>query len=399
MRARLTLAFVGLAVVLLAVVGLARSAATADMVRSGAEKSLVDHTTHVAAVLDERYEAGEPVGEEHLVALTSPTMEVRVTRPGEPEVVVRGARFDPGDLGDALRTTRTVGATTVSVVESDHSVRSATSERVSVLLAMVMALVLAAGVAGWFLARWLARPVAALADGAAALGRGRFDLDLPVTRIPEVRAVAAAMEDSATRLRTSIQRDREYLQHASHVLRTPLTGLRLELEEALLLHEPDDDLRQTLARSLADVKRLQDTVTELVEFERGRPLVEGAAVSVAEVVEHVAARWRGRLPVPREVRAIIDSGEDLMVTPGPIEQLMDSVLADVAAHGPRAVSLSFEADPTHLRVRMASEPGAGPTPAADRPSALRARALVELLGGRWVGDPVAGGLEILLPRR
>lgn len=399
MRARLTLAFVGLAVVILTIVGLARSAATADMVRSGAEKSTADHATHVAVVLEARYDAGEPVDEQHLEALTSPTMEVRVTRPGEPPLLVRGDRFSPDELGDALRATRTVGATTVSVVESDHRVQAVVSDRVAVLLAMVVALVLAAGLAGWLMARWLARPVAALADGAAALGRGRFDLDLPATQVPELRAVATALEDSAARLRTSIQRDREYLQHASHVLRTPLTGLRMELEEALLLHELDDDLRQTLTRCLADVKRVQDTVTELEELEHSRPLVAGAGVRVADLVEQVATRWRARLPVQREVRADIDAGGDLKVTPGPIEQLLDSVLADVVAHGAGAVSLNFEAQPSHLRVRVSSGSGAQTTPVAGRPSASRGRALAELLGGRWVGDPVAGGLEILLPRR
>ncbi len=262
---------------------------------------------------------------------------------------------------------------------------------------MLLALVVAAGLVGWLMARWFARPVAALAEGAAALGRGRFDLDLPATRIPEIRAVATALEGSAGRLRASIQRDREYLQHASHVLRTPLTGLRLELEEALLLHELDDDLRRSLTRCLADVKRLQDTVTELVELERSRPVVAAAAVSVADLVDQVAARWRERLSARREVRTVVESGDDLMLTPGPIEQLTDSLLADVAAHGSGAVSLHVAAEPTHLRIRVAT--GSDTQPAADRASASRARALAELLGGRWIGDPVAGGVEILLPRR
>jgi signal transduction histidine kinase len=400
LRERLTLAFTGLALAILVVVVLVRSVAVENIVRSHEEDHLGVHADQVARTLDARYEAGEPVDAAVLQRLTGDEMRLRVTRPGEPTVEAQGVGYAVGDLGETISARQSAGRTTVEAVESDAIVRQTTAEQLGSLMALMLALVVMAGVVGLLLANRLTRPVRELAESAAMLGRGRFDIQQAESRIPEIAAVGAALQSSAHQIERSMQRDREYLQHTSHVLRTPLTGLRLEVEEVLLQDDLDEDVRRSLVRCLKDVSRLQDTVSELVEFERNRGLVAGAEVRVVDLGLHVANHWRERLPATRQLRTFVDSGECLGVTPGPVEQLLDQVLADVLRHGDGEVTVNLDAAESHLKVRVRSAPAqAGTTPAADRPEAHTAQTFTELLGGRWSGDPLDGGVEILLPRR
>jgi signal transduction histidine kinase len=398
-RGRLTLAFVGLAAVLLTVAGLVRAVTIADITRSSELVHLSDQARLVATVVDRRPVTGGPVTPAELDGLVPAETRLEVVRRGEAPVTVSGSGFAHGSLGDALRVSETVGDTTVRAVQSDEIVDRLTSDKLGSLAALVLGLVLLAGIAGFLLARAMAQPFSRLAEAAEALGRGRFDLDLPKSRVPEVAAIATALGSSAGRLQESIRRDREFVQHASHVLRTPLTGLRLELEELTLRDDVDDEVRRTAAHSMSEVQRLDATIDELLDSARSRSLVAGAEVSVSDLGTHVAQHWQRALPASRPVRAFVDEGGELAVTPGPVEQLLDSVLRDVAEGGTGPVELRFAARDRHLRITVAG----GPPPSSDGPreriSDGAARAIAEVLGGRYSGDATAGGLEIWLPRR
>lgn len=400
MRERLTLAFVGLALVLLSVAGVVRALAVADITRTAELDHLGADARFVAQVVETRHEAGEEVSSGYLDALVAPETRLTVERAGRSTLVVEGSGFAVGDLGDPLEVSQTVGGTTVRAVESDEGVRRLTASTIGSLVALMLSLVVLAGLAGFVLAGRLSRPFRELADGAAALGRGRFDIDLPESRVPEVAAISSALRSSAVQLRESISRDREFLQHASHVLRTPLTAMRLELEDLTLRDElDDDDVRRTAGRCVAEVQRLDQTVGELLDFARSRSLVSGAEVSLLDLGSRLAQRWRDELGESRRVRAFVDAGGELTLTPGPVEQLLDSVLRDVRVHGTGPVELHFSGQDAHVKVTVSTGPARESAAPADRNSAASARTITEVLGGRYSGDPAGGGLDILLPRR
>ena len=275
------------------------------------------------------------------------------------------------------------------------------------LIALMVGLLALAAVLGLAMASALSRPFRDLAESAAALGRGRFDIEPPRSRIPEVVSISDSLRASSQRLQKSLRRDRDFFHHASHVLRTPLTGMRLELEELTLRRDLDPDVRRTTARCLSDVERLDNTIAELLEFARGRALVEGAEVSLLALGSHIAQRWRGLLPENREVKAFVDSGPEMLLTPGPVEQLLDSVLRDVTESGSGPVMIRFAGQDEHVRVTVRSGSttayvaGTGSLAVATqlRANADAARTITEVLGGRYTGDATVDQLEILLPRR
>lgn len=397
MRGRLTLAFACFVLVMTAIGGGVRINALADVARMNELAGLTTSAHLIGTLVEDLHADGVPVTADRLAAYVPDETELTATHEGSAAVTATGEGFDAAAADEPTSVEETVGSTTIRLVQDASVLDDATREAQVPLFFLLAVLVLFAGLVGFVVASALARPFNKLAESAAALGRGRFDFEPPKSKIPEVVLIANSLSTSARQLQDSLQRDREFFHHASHVLRTPLTGLRLELEE--LSERPDltDDVRRSAARSLADAERLEATVSELLEFARARSLVAGAEVSLMRLGADVAQRWRDRLPESREVRAYVDGGPEFTLTPGPVEQLLDSVLRDVSDHGTGAVTLRFAGQEELVKVTVRSGPGRRGAP--ERPSAQVAHTIAEVLGGRCTGDATSGELEILLPRR
>ena len=102
-----------------------------------------------------------------------------------------------------------------------------------------------------------------------------------------------------------------------------------------------------------------------------------------------------------EVEAELLGDASLVITPGPVEQILDEVLAAVLAHRGRLARLVVDAEERHVRVTVGLV-GAVVTDTdgdAARPLA-RARTVVETVGGRMSGSLLDDdGLVVVLPRR
>jgi signal transduction histidine kinase len=393
MRERLTAAFIALAVGVLVLAGTLRLLAVHDLLRDQELAHLEQHAELISALVDDRRETGAPVTRAVLKRVVDPDVRLEYVGPGERSIVVTGAEYvDAGD--DALTASRGSRAT-VRLSEGFEGPVQAYALDPWSLLMLALLVALLAGVAGWWLARRLAAPFQSLAGAAAALGRGRFDLELPDTRIPEARAIAEALRVSAGQLESRISRERELAEHASHVLRTPLTSLRLELEELTLRDDVPADVEAAVRRCIERVDSASSSAGELVALTRSGALVEGAETSLEELAHHVAQDWTNQLAGRRTVSAAVEGDLALRVTPGPIEQLLDLVLPDVK-RGRGPVRLVFVGEGGHLRVRLPA--GTVPNGSATRTGLEAATALAESQGGRITGND-AGGVEILLPRR
>lgn len=400
MRERLTLTLVGLILVVVTIMGGARILAAGGLVREGLQDTLASETVRAARVIEARHLAGEEVTRQQVVLLATPEMQLIVEHPDHADVVARGSRFDPSDTEGSLTSTQTVGDTTVRAMETDERARLLTAKTVGFQLALMLGMLVLAAIVAFFVADRLTRPLIRLAQGATALARGRFDLELPESRVPEIEAVRTSLQAGAERVRLVMERDHQVLQRISHALRTPLTSLRLELEEVLLDEQLDDDARASLERGLGDVRRLQDTVGDVLEWQRGKSVMFGSEVSLAELARQAERHWRGRLPATRAVWTFVDCGGDLKVTPGPVEQVLDNILADVDECGTGAVTLRLEAEDTHVRMQGRGRPGAygrgraAGCPAGPGDGGAARRALVRRCARRRPGGPAPASLTL-----
>ena len=263
------------------------------------------------------------------------------------------------------------------------------------LITLFLLIGLLAGIAGWVAARALSSPFQKLAVAAGALGRGRFDLELPKTRMPEAVAIGKALQTSATQLESRISRERDFAEHASHVLKTPLTALRLELEELTLRDDVPDDAKAAATRCIGSVDDVNRSAGELVALSRRGNLVEGAELTLHDLATQLAQRWADRLAEEqRPLSASAEGDLTMAFTPGPVEHILDLVLSDIVLAGKGPVKITFLAEHDHLRIRMPAgvvangsrrrgrQPGAG---------IEEARKVAESQGGRVTGDGVADG--------
>ncbi len=398
MRRRLAAAFVLMAMVLLVSMGVVRALSVRDTVQEQESTHLRQDARVIALRVSDRIAAGRPVDEAFLDDLVTADSQVAYDDGGE-SVVANGAGYQVSDGEDALTASSDVdNGGTVTVTQSSDVLGDLIGRNLGSLIVLMVGLCLLAGVFGLVAASILAAPFRKLAEAAGALGRGRFDLDLPHSTIPEVTAISGALVRSAAQLKHSIRRDREFLQHASHVLRTPIAGCRLELEELALRPGLDDDARKAVLHSASEMERLNGVVDQLLAESRNRPLVAGAEIDLQSLATQIGHRWREGVAEETSVRVYVDDGAEEQLTPGPVEQLLDHLLVDVVALDPREVSLRFSGQGNYVRIRVTgADAGAK---GGDAHALDRALSVTEAMGGRINGDLMAErGLEILLPRR
>lgn len=393
MRERLAAAFVVLAVAVLLLAGLARAQAVGDLLRDQALMNLRTDAGLIAAVVDEQRSSGDAVDRRMLDGLVRTDSRLEYRDPGGRPVVVTGREFDDEEL--LTSETQTADGGTVVLSTGAQQASDLYARELASLVMLVLLVAILAGLGGWLAARWLASPFRALADAAAQLGRGRFDVRLPETRIPEAQAIGQALRVSAAQLESRLSRERDFAEYASHQLRTPLTSLRLELEDLALRTDLPADVREAAERCLARVEAADAAAGEVVSMSREGVLVEGGQLMLGELATQITQTWSDRLAGSRRTVTARAEGEiDQLFTPGPIEQILEAVLAEVT-HGEGPVQLYFEGSPTHVRVVVpAGVAGDGPGAAVEL-----ARDLALRQGGRTSGDLVTGDLDIWLPRR
>ncbi|MEV4468157.1 HAMP domain-containing sensor histidine kinase [Nonomuraea sp. NPDC049504] len=111
-------------------------------------------------------------------------------------------------------------------------------------------------------------PVQAITERLAEITGGDGSLRLPVPdRADEIRGLAETANQTLERLESALEQQRRFASDASHDLRSPITAMRTELEMAMLAPE-ETDWRETGAKLLAGLDRLQNIVTDLLTLAR-----------------------------------------------------------------------------------------------------------------------------------
>jgi two-component system sensor histidine kinase MprB len=163
--------------------------------------------------------------------------------------------------------------------------------------------VVAAGLAGWAVARNGLRPVRELTAEVEDIARTEDLHPIPVRGNDEVARLAAAFNGMLASLAASRDRQRQLVADAGHELRTPLTSMRTNID---LLAQADargglsQEARQEL---MADVRFQIDELTTLIgdltelAREDSRP-ARWEPVDLAEVVGHALDRVRRRASEP-----------------------------------------------------------------------------------------------------
>jgi two-component system OmpR family sensor kinase len=250
----------------------------------------------------------------------------------------------------------------LAVVVSTRTVRAARVRLASVLFLATPALIGLLAAAGWLVVRASLRPVRALTREAATISSLETGHRLPrVAGDDEIAELARTLDGMLVRLRVSLERERAFVDDASHELRTPVAVLRGQLELALAAAGRPEEVNRSLNASLTEVDRLTRLTDDLLLLARERagtlilrdePL---DLLDLAGVEAHRLGPVLGlRIEVSGEPTVVEGDGDRLC-------QVIANLAANSSAAGAGVLRLTIGREPGIVTIEVADDgPGFPP---------------------------------------
>ncbi|MBI4896822.1 MAG: HAMP domain-containing protein [Actinobacteria bacterium] len=266
---------------------------------------------------------------------------------------------DDGKAVGAVRVTQDVAA-------ENNAFRRAVAGLVLVGIA-----VLSVGLmAGAVIARQFARPLRRFEGTARAVAEGDLEARAPVEGSTEQQSLARTFNEMTDRLSHSLRSQSRFVADASHQLRTPLTGLRLRLEEARA-RTKDNAVAVELDHGLHEVDRLARTVEELLLLSQtGERDARAESIDLGDVVERAASRWRPyaeaddhSIVVDRDAAAAAesnarppavgaaDAAARVVASRADLDRLLDALIENALKYSPPGSNVHLFANGRSITVR------------------------------------------------
>jgi len=203
----------------------------------------------------------------------------------------------------------------------------------------------------------LSAPLARLARSATRLGEGDFSLANPTTGIAEIDEIAIALDRSADSIDKLLRAERSFSSHASHQLRSALTGIQLRLEE--LAASDDAAVRAEADAALEQASRLNGMIDELLTLARTGRAGIVTAFDLADLVREHAADLEPVLARDgRRITVDATGAVTVVAAVGAVGQVIDILLSNAARHGRGEITVNVTTDGRRARVDVEDE-GAG----------------------------------------
>ncbi len=162
------------------------------------------------------------------------------------------------------------------------------------------------GLASFFMARSLAKPLTRLSTAARHFGAGELETRVGLDRADEIGEVARAFDEMAERVAHLVRAEKELIANVSHELRTPLARIRVALD---LAAEGDASVaRQSLKEITQDLGELEQLISDVLVASRLDLARRNVAtksgvlpfhidrVEMGELLEKAALRFRAAHP-------------------------------------------------------------------------------------------------------
>jgi signal transduction histidine kinase len=250
----------------------------------------------------------------------------------------------------ARRVTTKAGVFTVYVAGSLEPVADSADSLVRLLLIGLPVLLLLVGATTWVVVGRALRPVESIRAEVESIGAQDLHRRVPESSTPdEIGRLAHTMNAMLGRLEDATDRQRRFVADASHELRSPLTGIRAQLEVDLA-HPENADWQTTERDVLVDAIRLQRLVDDLLTL----ATTDGSALDAAsrepvdldEIVLSEARRLRSR--TPHHVDTTRVSGAQLKGNRDQLARAVRNLLDNAARHADSTVTASLAESETGI---------------------------------------------------
>lgn len=247
---------------------------------------------------------------------------------------------------DGRNTGRVVGA--VRIVYSTNDMTDRLWQIWGFRAGLAVVVLGVAAVIGAAAARRITRPLRQLNDMASKFSDGDLTARSPVTGPPETQTLARTLNQGAERLDTLVAAQRIFVADASHQLRTPLTALRLSLDN--IADGVDDDfVREDVEQATAEVVRMSRLVNGLLVLARAEAKVTAAEpLPLWDIVRERLAVWRPAAD-ERGVTITLGGSADgrplVLTSPGHLDQVLDNVLSNALEVSPDGGTITVRTEP------------------------------------------------------
>ena len=382
-----------------------RAQATALIAEAGTAPTRLDRLAERLAVLGDRFAVVSPDGS--VTGAARGSVSPAVVRELQAGRTVSSTTTVAGKDAVLIGIPSSNGGGVVGV-RKVADIAAANAELIGWIIGALLIGLLAATIAGVFLARRIGGPLTRLADGARALAGGRRGVPIEEQRVDQIEDIAQALRTLDRELAISEDRQREFLLSVSHEMRTPLTAIRgyaEALADGVIAPDEVADVGATLSAESERLRRFVDDLLELARLEADDFAITPQEFDARETVRRAVQVWAGacarvgielRTEVPDEplpvvtdemrLRQVLDGLTEnaLRVTPAgsPIvlaaRRTNGLVVLEVRDGGPglsaEDIGVAFERGVLHARYRDVRAVGTGL-------GLSIARRLVERLGG------------------
>jgi len=244
-----------------------------------------------------------------------------------------------------LTTDGVIGAVRLTYPESVVNARVA--DRLRGLLVLAFISLSLAFFAAFVVATSVVRPLRRLRRQSDTIAAGDLSARATVEGPIEVRELAASFNEMAARVEQTLAEQRRFAGDASHQLRTPLTALRLRVEQALTTVTDNPDRPATavaddLEAAVNELERLARLVEQLLALARTEAPGAVTRVDVADVVDARVEMWRS-LAEERGIEIAMEGNLDCVVEamPGALEQIIDNYVDNALDYAPAGTSITI----------------------------------------------------------
>jgi signal transduction histidine kinase len=187
------------------------------------------------------------------------------------------------------------------------------------------------------------------------------------------------------------RRERDFAANASHELRTPISALRVEIEDLASWPQTPTDVAAELRSYLPQLDRLNTAVRTYLDRESSQRLTDVESVDLVTLVRSAMQRWQ---PSLRTLLVAEPEGPmPVRAAPATIGTILDHLLRDAVDRGATQVHVELECTESYGRVRLSLE--GEMAPAGEEARAAAAQAALEVDGRVSIVD---GHSALLLPR-
>lgn len=254
------------------------------------------------------------------------------------------------------------------------------------LLGFVLLVIIAAGILSYTISRSIAKPVDQLTKVISDVAMNLSVRANEKTGPAEVRAAAIALNQTVTRLDELLMRTQRVAEEASHHLRSPLTSVRLRLEN-ILETTTDRSVSTDAAAAIGEVDRLTTRINQVLALTK---VDSGKSEVVTEpLAEIVRNQIQITEPIWAEKHLTIDTKlieSDVQVSLGAANQIVNELLTNAINYAKSKITIDLEHSNGFANLKVSNDgPGLLPPEDSERIFDRFYRAKNAISGGSGLG--------------